>query len=191
MRPLSYPQTDVFLICFSVCNRASLENVTTKWFPEIQHHCPDAHYLVRPFSFSSSPPRGYTVLETLFGRKAVSNDQSRYGMSKTWFQTFPATLLPRGQRTCCDACAPGATTAVSRRIASICVQKKCLSFFFSLKRVLNGLSNSLGWFVLFVRKFSTLVRHCRGHTTYGKIRRTEAEHKRSTGGRGTRTGSFV
>ncbi|KAH8009702.1 hypothetical protein HPB51_019013 [Rhipicephalus microplus] len=42
LRPLSYPQTDVFLICFSVVSPSSFENVTSKWFPEIKHHCPDA-----------------------------------------------------------------------------------------------------------------------------------------------------
>jgi len=42
LRPLSYPQTDVFLICFSVVSPSSFENVTTKWCPEIKHHCPDA-----------------------------------------------------------------------------------------------------------------------------------------------------
>jgi small GTP-binding protein len=40
LRPLSYPQTHCFLLCYSVINRASYENVTTKWIPEIQHHCP-------------------------------------------------------------------------------------------------------------------------------------------------------
>ena len=40
LRPLSYPQTDVFLICFSLINPASFENVTAKWYPEISHHCP-------------------------------------------------------------------------------------------------------------------------------------------------------
>lgn len=30
LRPLSYPQTDVFLICFSVVNPASFENVRAK-----------------------------------------------------------------------------------------------------------------------------------------------------------------
>lgn len=39
LRPLSYPQTDVFLLCFSVVSPASFENVRTKWYPEIQHHC--------------------------------------------------------------------------------------------------------------------------------------------------------
>ncbi|VDP28573.1 unnamed protein product [Soboliphyme baturini] len=39
LRPLSYPQTDVFLICFSLVNPASFENVRAKWFPEVSHHC--------------------------------------------------------------------------------------------------------------------------------------------------------
>ena len=38
LRPLSYPQTDVFLVCFSVVNPTSLENVEFKWFKELQHH---------------------------------------------------------------------------------------------------------------------------------------------------------
>jgi len=40
LRPLSYPQTDVFLVCFSVISTSSFENVKTKWVPEIQHHAP-------------------------------------------------------------------------------------------------------------------------------------------------------
>ncbi|CAK8675213.1 unnamed protein product [Clavelina lepadiformis] len=40
LRPLSYPQTDVFLVCFSVASPASLENVRAKWYPEVSHHCP-------------------------------------------------------------------------------------------------------------------------------------------------------
>ena len=42
LRPLSYPQTDVFLICFSLISPASFENVRAKWYPEISHHCPNA-----------------------------------------------------------------------------------------------------------------------------------------------------
>ncbi|CEP15243.1 hypothetical protein [Parasitella parasitica] len=41
LRPLSYPQTDVFLVCFSLVSRPSFENVKTKWYPEIDHHAPD------------------------------------------------------------------------------------------------------------------------------------------------------
>ncbi|KAH7678391.1 small GTPase Rac protein 1 [Aphelenchoides avenae] len=39
MRPLSYPNTDCFLLCFSIVNPASYENVRAKWHPEIAHHC--------------------------------------------------------------------------------------------------------------------------------------------------------
>jgi small GTP-binding protein len=42
LRPLSYPGSDVILVCFSVVSQHSLENVTTKWFPEIQEHVPGA-----------------------------------------------------------------------------------------------------------------------------------------------------
>jgi len=41
LRPLSYPQTDVFLLCFSVVNPSSFDNVTVKWYREIAHHCPN------------------------------------------------------------------------------------------------------------------------------------------------------
>jgi len=41
LRPLSYPQTDVFLICFSIISPASFENVRAKWYPEVSHHCPN------------------------------------------------------------------------------------------------------------------------------------------------------
>ncbi|KAI9145024.1 GTP binding protein Cdc42 [Paraphysoderma sedebokerense] len=46
LRPLSYPQTDVFLICFSVVSPSSFENVREKWYPEVHHHCPGVPCLI-------------------------------------------------------------------------------------------------------------------------------------------------
>lgn len=40
LRPLSYTQTDIFLICFSVVEPSSFQNVKNKWMPEIRHHTP-------------------------------------------------------------------------------------------------------------------------------------------------------
>lgn len=40
LRPLSYPSTDVFLICFSLTSKTSLENVRTRWVPELNNYCP-------------------------------------------------------------------------------------------------------------------------------------------------------
>ncbi|XP_046668443.1 ras-like GTP-binding protein RhoL [Homalodisca vitripennis] len=39
LRPLSYPNTDCFLLCYSVGSRSSFENILSKWHPEIKHHC--------------------------------------------------------------------------------------------------------------------------------------------------------
>jgi len=41
LRPLSYPGTDVFLICYSIFSPESYENVTKKWYKEITEHAPD------------------------------------------------------------------------------------------------------------------------------------------------------
>ncbi|KAJ7024162.1 P-loop containing nucleoside triphosphate hydrolase protein [Mycena alexandri] len=46
LRPLAYPQTDVFLVCFSIGLPNSFANVRKKWFPELQHHCPDVPCLL-------------------------------------------------------------------------------------------------------------------------------------------------
>ena len=39
LRPLSYPDTNVVLICFSVDNPVSAASVVEKWTPEIRHFC--------------------------------------------------------------------------------------------------------------------------------------------------------
>ncbi|KAH3685741.1 hypothetical protein WICPIJ_003290 [Wickerhamomyces pijperi] len=41
LRPLSYPQTDIFLVCFSIVEPSSFTNVKVKWIPEIRHHSRD------------------------------------------------------------------------------------------------------------------------------------------------------
>jgi len=41
LRPLSYPGTDVFLICSSIFSPESFESVTKKWYPEISEHATD------------------------------------------------------------------------------------------------------------------------------------------------------
>lgn len=46
LRPLCYPQTDVFLCCFASNHPGSFRNVTTKWLPELRHHCPDTPILL-------------------------------------------------------------------------------------------------------------------------------------------------
>ncbi|KAN0074369.1 GTP-binding protein RHO3 [Elaphomyces granulatus] len=40
LRSLSYEDTHVIMLCFSVDSQDSYENVSTKWISEIQEHCP-------------------------------------------------------------------------------------------------------------------------------------------------------
>ncbi|XP_038816960.1 rho-related GTP-binding protein RhoG-like [Salvelinus fontinalis] len=46
LRTLSYPQTNVFVICFSVASPPSFENIKHKWHPEVTHHCPNTPILL-------------------------------------------------------------------------------------------------------------------------------------------------
>ena len=39
LRPLSYPDTDVILMCFSIDSPDSLANIQEKWTPEVRHFC--------------------------------------------------------------------------------------------------------------------------------------------------------
>jgi len=40
LRPLSYPNAHIVLICYSADSKASLQNVASKWAPEVGHFCP-------------------------------------------------------------------------------------------------------------------------------------------------------
>ena len=46
LRPLSYPQTDVFVLCFSLVSPTSLENIQNMWVPEVKEHCPNTPYIL-------------------------------------------------------------------------------------------------------------------------------------------------
>eukprot|EP00472_Partenskyella_glossopodia_P009620 CAMPEP_0197520152 /NCGR_PEP_ID=MMETSP1318-20131121/5464_1 /TAXON_ID=552666 /ORGANISM="Partenskyella glossopodia, Strain RCC365" /LENGTH=195 /DNA_ID=CAMNT_0043071551 /DNA_START=25 /DNA_END=612 /DNA_ORIENTATION=+ len=46
LRPLAYPQTDVFLVVYSCIDSTSLKNCWQKWAPEVRHHCKDARMIL-------------------------------------------------------------------------------------------------------------------------------------------------
>eukprot|EP01099_Mayorella_cantabrigiensis_P004828 TRINITY_DN36_c0_g1_i1.p1 TRINITY_DN36_c0_g1~~TRINITY_DN36_c0_g1_i1.p1 ORF type:complete len:235 (-),score=67.61 TRINITY_DN36_c0_g1_i1:218-838(-) len=46
IRTLSYPRTDIFLVCFSVVNHPSYVNVKDRWWGELQHLCPKVPIIV-------------------------------------------------------------------------------------------------------------------------------------------------
>eukprot|EP00128_Syssomonas_multiformis_P004722 Colp12_sorted_trinity150504_noHs@10705 len=46
LRPLSYPDTNVILVCFSIDSPDSLENISEKWVPEVRHFVPNIPYVL-------------------------------------------------------------------------------------------------------------------------------------------------
>lgn len=46
LRPLSYPDTNVILMCFAIDSPDSLENVPEKWVPEVKHFCPGVAFVL-------------------------------------------------------------------------------------------------------------------------------------------------
>ncbi|XP_053704718.1 rho-related GTP-binding protein RhoF isoform X2 [Synchiropus splendidus] len=41
LRPLSYVEANLILVCFDVTNPTSFDNVMIKWHPEVRHFCRD------------------------------------------------------------------------------------------------------------------------------------------------------
>lgn len=46
LRPLSYPQTDVFIICCSISQPQSFTNIETKWKTELSLHAPNVPFII-------------------------------------------------------------------------------------------------------------------------------------------------
>ncbi|GAA97691.1 uncharacterized protein L969DRAFT_91137 [Mixia osmundae IAM 14324] len=46
LRPLSYPEASIILVCFAVDYPASLANIEDKWSPEVSHFCPDVPLII-------------------------------------------------------------------------------------------------------------------------------------------------
>ncbi|XP_062521733.1 ras-related C3 botulinum toxin substrate 1-like [Corticium candelabrum] len=81
IRPLSYPMTDVFLMCFSIAEPSSLENIYTKWYPELVHH---AGEVPRILVATKLDLRGSPQVEVSLKRRNehILTDQEGRAMSK-------------------------------------------------------------------------------------------------------------
>lgn len=71
LRTLSYAQTDLFLFLYSVVDAQSLENLCTKWVPEVKATC-----LYTPFMFvgTHTELRGRNALHFHYNLARVGKD---------------------------------------------------------------------------------------------------------------------
>jgi len=77
LRPLSYPSTDVFLVCFSLINHSSLANVKQKWVPELRHYCPNAPIVLCGCKADLADDPATQARLQLKGAMLVNDDQAR------------------------------------------------------------------------------------------------------------------
>ncbi|XP_076454071.1 rho-related protein racD-like [Babylonia areolata] len=45
-RHLTYPGTDIFIVCFSLLSRESMASVSSQWIYEIRHFCPHVPFMI-------------------------------------------------------------------------------------------------------------------------------------------------
>ena len=43
---MSYPNTNILLICFSIDSRSSFNNISQRWLPEVKHFCPNVPFIL-------------------------------------------------------------------------------------------------------------------------------------------------
>ncbi|XP_076454106.1 ras-related C3 botulinum toxin substrate 3-like isoform X2 [Babylonia areolata] len=110
LRPLSYPHTDVFMICFSLTSETSYKNVKSKWYPEIRHHDPHAPIVleaVRQLRASKQEPvstsQGNDLARAIKARKYFECSAKTQENIKTAFQESVRVALnlegPKGRST--------------------------------------------------------------------------------------------
>lgn len=68
IRPLSYPNTDIFLLAFAINSVPSFENIEAKWTREISKFCPGTPFII--VGTKSDTRENCSI-------KAISTDQGR------------------------------------------------------------------------------------------------------------------
>lgn len=77
LRPLSYPDTDVLLICYSIVEPDTLENVPEKWVPEVRHFCPGVQFILVGCKSDARTDSHFITELANKGQKPVQNSDAQ------------------------------------------------------------------------------------------------------------------
>jgi len=77
LRPLSYANANVFLICFSLVNPVSFENVSAKWYPEVMHFCPEVPQILVGTKLDARSDQALLEKLKSQGQKPVTTEQGQ------------------------------------------------------------------------------------------------------------------
>ena len=116
LRPLSYPGTDGFLLCFSVDNNKSYENIATQWHPEVRHHCPRTPFILvgTKTDLRDGAPQGPNFVTRTQGKKmAAKIKANKYvecsakeisGVKEVFEEAVRAVLSPKHSSSLFNTC---------------------------------------------------------------------------------------
>jgi len=134
LRPLSYPGTDVFLICFSIFSPESFENVTKKWHKEISEHAPDTPVILvgtkldlrgKPEAIQSLKENGQepisiekaeALAKKLGAKKYLEcSALTQDGLAKVFEEAVKVILFPKGADAAAESSDAGAHDGKSKK----------------------------------------------------------------------------
>eukprot|EP01113_Clastostelium_recurvatum_P045159 TRINITY_DN771_c0_g2_i2.p1 TRINITY_DN771_c0_g2~~TRINITY_DN771_c0_g2_i2.p1 ORF type:complete len:240 (-),score=69.59 TRINITY_DN771_c0_g2_i2:92-811(-) len=97
LRPLSYPQTDVFVLCYSAVGRDSFINVEHKWLDEITQNSPGTPYILVATKRDLREDKKVLDELTASGQEPVSASEGEGLMHKIGAQAFFETSALEGK----------------------------------------------------------------------------------------------
>lgn len=102
IRPISYRNTDIFIICYSVNDIKSLNNIFNKWIPELTFYCPDIPYILvgTKVDLKFSKPDSYYIDIDIVKNKSNKNvfecsSKTKYNVKKIFNEAVIIGLLNR------------------------------------------------------------------------------------------------
>jgi Ras-related C3 botulinum toxin substrate 1 len=107
LRPLSYPQTDVFLLCFSKVSPVSFYNLQKKWIPEVTHHSPGTPLVIVGTKCDLKNEKNLDVVPEFVGQKLAQEIGARYhecsaltqeGLRAVFDDAIRTALMPKKKK---------------------------------------------------------------------------------------------
>jgi len=106
---LSYPGTDIFLLCFSIISDSSFDNIKTRWMPELIQHAPEAKIMLigTKTNLRKQTPDHITISQ---GEKLAKDIKaikyvecsalSQTGLKLVFDEAVKAVILPQKKKSC-------------------------------------------------------------------------------------------
>lgn len=88
LRPLTYLNTDAFVLVYSIVNPTSYENLRAKWYPDVTHHAPAARIILAALKTDLRDNKEWTKILKDKGCKAISTAEGEQLASEIHADAF-------------------------------------------------------------------------------------------------------